>query len=102
MLIGIPKETFPGERRVAMVPTAVATLAKKGIEVLIETSAGEPAGYSDAAYREKGAKIADSRQQVFDQADAVFQIRSLGANPDAGQADLRAVAFSADRRCSSR
>ncbi len=57
MIVGVPKESFPGERRVALVPLVVPTLAKSGIEVLIEKGAGAEAGYPDAAYTEKGAKI---------------------------------------------
>ncbi len=87
MIVGVVKETFPGERRVAMVPAAVPSL--KGLEVHVEAGAGEAAGFSDAEYREKGAKVAASREAVFSAADVICQVRTLGANPSAGRADLK-------------
>lgn len=86
MKIGIPKETFPGERRVAMVPSLVPTLTKAGHEVYVQTGAGDDAGFTDAQYTEKGAHTA-LRHGVFE-ADVVLQVRSLGANPAAGRDDL--------------
>jgi proton-translocating NAD(P)+ transhydrogenase subunit alpha len=88
MIVGIPKETFPGERRVAQIPADVPALAKAGIEAIVEAGAGEAAGFLDGSYREKGAGIASGRQEVFERADAVLQVRAGGANPDAGRADL--------------
>ncbi len=88
MVVGVPKEIFPGERRVALVPTVVPTLAKAGCEVLVEPGAGEQAFYPDAAYVEKGARIAASRAEVFAAADAVFQVLGHGANDKTGRADL--------------
>jgi NAD(P) transhydrogenase subunit alpha len=87
MKIGVPRETFPGERRVALVPASIAPLIKSGVEVVIETGAGTAAGHTDDAYREKGAAIAD-RAAVF-AADIVAQVRSFGANRTAGAADLQ-------------
>ncbi len=83
MKIGIPKETFPDERRVAAVPQTVGTLKKLGHEVLLEQGAGSLAGWNDAQYTEQGAQILASRQEVFAQADVVLQVRSFGANPNA-------------------
>src|SRR3990172_8484086 len=88
MVIGVPKETFPGERRVALVPAAIPTLAKAKWEVLVESGAGATAFYPDAAYVEKGARIAASRAEVFASADAVFQVLCHGANDKTGRADL--------------
>jgi NAD(P) transhydrogenase subunit alpha len=88
MIIGIPKETFPGERRVALVPAVLPRLVKAGFEVLIEAGAGEAAGFPDAAYSQKGARVVAQRIEIFDSADAVLQIRGLGANLEAGRADL--------------
>ncbi len=88
MKIGVLKETYPGEQRVALVPSVVPSLIKGGMEVLIESSAGEQAGYPDSAYVEKGGTIADSREQVFQMADCILQVRLLGANPQEGKADL--------------
>src|SRR3989304_4759100 len=72
MIVGVPKETFPGERRVALVPAVVPTLAKAKWEVLVESGAGAAAFYPDAAYVEKGARIAASRAEVFASAGARF------------------------------
>ena len=88
MIVGVPKETFPGERRVALVPAVVPTLAKAKCEVLVESGAGAAAFYPDAAYVEKGARIAASRAEVFAAADAVFQVLGHGANDKTGRADL--------------
>jgi len=87
MIVGAVKETCPGERRVALVPAVIPALAKAGLEVLIESGAGDAAGYPDAAYRDKGASIAGSRAEVFKAADVVCQVRTLGANPDKGRGD---------------
>ncbi len=55
MIIGVPQETYPGERRVALVPMVMPILAKAGFEVLIQSNAGMQAGYPDSQYLEKGA-----------------------------------------------
>jgi len=89
MIIGVPKETFPGERRVALIPDHVPALRGKGMEVLVEAGAGEEADLADAAYRQKGAQVAGTRQEVFARAEVIFQVRTPGANPEAGAADLQ-------------
>jgi NAD(P) transhydrogenase subunit alpha len=86
MRIGIPKETFPGERRVAMNPMGIPALVKKGFEIIIEAGAGYESGYPDSEYTEKGAKISDSREEIFS-ADIIFQVRGLGSNQEAGKSD---------------
>jgi H+-translocating NAD(P) transhydrogenase subunit alpha len=88
MVIGVPKETFPGERRVALTPDVIPALVKKGLSVLIEADAGASAGYPDAKYKEKGAEIAPNRAEIFSKSDVVLQVRALGANPETGKADL--------------
>ena len=88
MKIAIVKENFHGECRVAMVPGEVPRLAKKGHEVLVESGAGTAAGYPDAAYAGKGARVLTSRAEVFAAGDVIAQVRGLGANPEAGTADL--------------
>lgn len=87
MILGVPKETFPGERRVAMVPAALAPLMKKGMQALVEQGAGLSAGFPDAVYETAGCKIV-SRADVFSQADTILQVRTMGANLQAGRADL--------------
>jgi len=74
VILGVPKESYPGERRVALVPLVVPNLIKAGIEVVIEASAGMEAGYLDAQYAEKGAKLVPNRSDVFAAA-----VRSLPA-----------------------
>lgn len=91
MIVGFCKETFPGETRVAMVPSAIVAVAKSGIEYVMETGAGGPAGYPDAQYQEKGVRIVADRAQVFGAADAVIQVRSVGANPAKGRDDLELI-----------
>lgn len=88
MIVGVPKESFPGERRVALVPMVIPNLAKAGLEVLLETGAGTEAGYTDAAYEAKGAKIVPSRAAVFEAADIVVQVLCYGSNDRTGKADL--------------
>ena len=88
MIVGVPKETYPGERRVALVPATLSSLTKAGLEVLIEAGAGEPAGYLDSTYEEKGARVSTSRRDLFGAADVILQVRGYGANPNAGRTDL--------------
>ena len=88
MIIGVPKETYPGEKRVALIPAILPSLKKEGMDVQIETGAGVESGYPDAAYTEKGGTIVSSRQQLFETAHIIAQVRMLGANPEQGQTDL--------------
>ena len=88
MRLAVPKETFPGERRVALVPGAVPALTQAGHEVAIEPGAGVAAGFDDAAYTERGAAVAADRDAVFAESDAILQVRTPGANPEAGAADI--------------
>ncbi len=88
MIVGVPQETFPGERRVAIDPATVPRLAKAGVEVLIEAGAGAESGHADKEYEDKGAKVAQSRAEIFSHSDVILQVRSYGANKEAGRADL--------------
>jgi proton-translocating NAD(P)+ transhydrogenase subunit alpha len=88
MIIGVPKESFPGERRVALVPSVIPSLTKAGLEVVIETGAGTSAGYLDAAYTEKGGKILPNRAEVFKNGDIIVQVLCYGSNDKTGQADI--------------
>ena len=87
-VVGVVKETFPGERRVAIVPSIVPLLTKAGFQVLCQRGAGEPSGYEDEAYAERGAELVDGRNDVLSKCQILCQVRSLGANPDEGRADL--------------
>jgi NAD(P) transhydrogenase subunit alpha len=80
IILGVPRETFAGENRVAMVPAVVQPLAKSGVAVWIERGAGDAAGYRDADYEAKGAKLA-SRDEIFANAHILAHVRVAGANP---------------------
>ena len=75
MRVGIPREIFPGETRVAVIPAGVAGLAKAGLQVAIESGAGAAAGFPDAAYQEQGAELVD-RAALFSQADILLTVRA--------------------------
>lgn len=75
MLIGVPKETFPGERRAALVPVSVKKLVGLGLEVAIEAGTGEASGFPDSAYEEAGARIETDRKALLGSADMVLRIR---------------------------
>lgn len=96
MIVGVPREIAAGERRVALAPAVIPSLNKAGIEVLVEAGAGLAAGFSDAQFTDKGAKIAANRDDVFKSAAIIAQVRALGAacSPTAlssanGQADFQ-------------
>ncbi|HEX2477186.1 MAG TPA: Re/Si-specific NAD(P)(+) transhydrogenase subunit alpha, partial [Lacipirellulaceae bacterium] len=91
MIIAVAKETFPGERRVALVPASVPALLKGGGRVRVEQGAGVAAGFDDEAYRSAGAEIVADRRELFQSADVLLQVRGLGANPQAGAADLELI-----------
>ena len=88
MIVAVPQETYPGERRVALIPAALAPLTKAGLEIVVQSGAGLAAGFSDAQYTAKGARVVTTREEAF-AADVVLQVRAAGANPQAGQADLK-------------
>jgi H+-translocating NAD(P) transhydrogenase subunit alpha len=88
MRVGVPREIFPGERRVALVPGVIAALTKVGLEIVVEAGAGVEAGYSDADYTSKGAKVVSSRAEVFSSADIIVQVLCYGSNDRTGKADL--------------
>jgi H+-translocating NAD(P) transhydrogenase subunit alpha len=88
VIIGVPKESYPGDRRVAIVPAVLPTLTKAGFEVHIQAGAGIDAGYPDSQYVDKGAKIVADRAAVFAGADIVTQILCYGANDMTGKQDV--------------
>jgi NAD(P) transhydrogenase subunit alpha len=87
VILGVPRETFPGENRVAMVPAVVGPLAKSGVAVWIERGAGDAAGYRDEDYEQKGARLA-TRDEIFASAHIIAHVRVAGANPS-GHDDMR-------------
>ena len=88
MIVGVSKESYPGERRVALVPMVVPNLIKAGLEVVVEAGAGVEAGYLDSHYVEKGARILPQRADVFATADVLIQVLCYGSNDITGKADL--------------
>jgi NAD(P) transhydrogenase subunit alpha len=86
IVVAAVKETFPGERRVALVPVSVGPLVKSGFEVRIESGAGASAGFPDALYAEKGARIVPRGEALA--ADCLVQVRTAGANPGRCDDDL--------------
>src|SRR6202040_1882309 len=88
MIVGVPREIYPGERRVALVPAVIPSLTKAGMEVVIEAGAGASAGYPDADYIAKGARVVADRAELFRTADVIVQVLCYGANDKTGQADV--------------
>ena len=82
MIVGVPAEIAPGERRVALVPDAVKTLCGAGFQLVVEAGAGRAAGFDDSAYTAAGARIAD-RAGAFG-ADAVLKVQPPRELPSGG------------------
>jgi H+-translocating NAD(P) transhydrogenase subunit alpha len=87
-IVGVPKETYPGEQRVALVPAVIASLLKADLDVIVETGAGAAAGYRDEDYVSRGATIVAHRADVFRTAGVITQVLAIGANDKTGEADL--------------
>ena len=83
MKVGVLKETTPGERRVALVPEMLARLRGAGLDVLVQSGAGDGAWFADSAYAEAGATIA-SRDELVAGADLVIAIN----RPEIGRAHV--------------
>ncbi len=92
MIIGVPKEITPGERRVALDPPSVKTLVDQGLELLLESGAGEEAGFRDSAYEDAGARIAPEAAQVLGGADIVVKVQPPIALGALGPGETSAVA----------
>jgi NAD(P) transhydrogenase subunit alpha len=88
MIVGVPKESYPAERRVALVPAALPNLIKAGFGIVIEAGAGAQAGYPDSEYIDRGSKVLPDRAAVFKAADIVIQVLCYGSNDITGRADL--------------
>jgi NAD(P) transhydrogenase subunit alpha len=88
MKVGVPRETYPGERRVALVPGVIPNLVKAGLEVVMESGAGTEAGYPDAEYNARGARLLTDRAEVFRTSDIVLQVLCYGSNDKTGRDDL--------------
>ncbi|PIE36362.1 MAG: NAD(P)(+) transhydrogenase (Re/Si-specific) subunit alpha [Gammaproteobacteria bacterium] len=84
MLIGIPRETHVGERRVALTPETATQIQKLGHALLIETGAGRAADFADERYRDAGVEIAADAAEVHARADVILKVRA----PDADEVEL--------------
>ncbi len=84
LVIGVPREVFPGEKRVATVPEVVTKLVKQGFRVVVEQGAGQAAQIGDEGYRSAGAEVVADRASLWAQADLVFKVRA----PDATEIAL--------------
>ena len=78
-LIGVPRESFPGEKRVATVPEVVAKLVKLGFRVAVESGAGDAASFSDDAFRAEGAVVVPTAAELWATSDIVFKVRPPSA-----------------------
>jgi NAD(P) transhydrogenase subunit alpha len=92
MKVGIPRETVPGEARVAVIPATVPVLTKAGLEVMVEEGAGVAAGFPDDAYRAQGATLA-GRAELFRSADIVLQVRATPGDPALLRAGQTVIGF---------
>ncbi|MDH3211169.1 MAG: Re/Si-specific NAD(P)(+) transhydrogenase subunit alpha [Myxococcales bacterium] len=92
MIVGVPREIAPGERRVALVPDAVKGLCADGLEVRVETGAGTEAGFSDEAYAAAGARLESGAAAILGGSDLVLKVQPPRERPDGGHEvdDLRA------------
>jgi NAD(P) transhydrogenase subunit alpha len=88
MLIGVPREIAPGERRVALVPDVIAPLTRSGHRVIIEHDAGLRAGFTDDSYRDAGAEIVDTGGEVYERAQMILKVQRPGRDVNSGEAEL--------------
>lgn len=79
--IGIPKEIYPNESRVAATPDTAKKLQKLGFEILVESEAGKGANFSDEAYQEANCKIIEDTQTLWQEADIILKVRAPQENP---------------------
>ena len=88
MKIGVPRETVPGEKRVAVTPEVASKLVKSGFDLAVESGAGDAAGFSDGDYRAAGATIAPTAAAALGDADAVLKVRRPIMNPALGKHEV--------------
>ncbi len=87
--IGVPKERFPGDRRVSLIPANIPALAKAGLDVLVESGAGTDAGFPDQEYTDKGARLISNRSDLFAASDVILMVRGPGSNLENGAEDIK-------------
>jgi NAD(P) transhydrogenase subunit alpha len=88
LVVGVTRETFRDERRVALVPATIAALRKAKLEIVIQSGAGASAGFFDEDYSTAGAELLPDRAAVFARADILLQVRAAGANAAAAESDI--------------
>ena len=88
MLIGVPRETARGERRVALVPDVVPHLTRAGHRVVVERGAGQRAGFTDEAYRAAGCDLADVPVEIYSTAQMILKVQRPGREEASGEAEL--------------
>jgi NAD(P) transhydrogenase subunit alpha len=91
MIAAVPRESFPGEKRVALVPKDVAALTKAGLQLVIESGAGTAALHEDGEYEAQGGRVEADRQRLFASADLVLTVRGPGSHREFPAADLDAL-----------
>ena len=89
LTIGVPRETYPDENRVAVVPATLKALQKAKLKVVVEAGAGIAAGFPDEEYTAAGATVVAARDEVFAAADVILQVRACGANAAGSAGDLK-------------
>ena len=82
MILGVPRETAPGEQRAAIIPSVASALIDEGIEIIVSSGVGNSAGWSDTEFESVGCEICEERTTVFENADVIAQVRGFGANPE--------------------
>lgn len=88
MVIGIPKEIYPGENRVATVPDVAGKLIKKGFEVLIEKDAGLNAGFTNESYEKAGVKVLADLSELYSKSDIILKVQRPTEHPQYGKNEL--------------
>jgi NAD(P) transhydrogenase subunit alpha len=88
VIIGVPKEIYPGENRVAMVPDVAGKLIKKGFEILIENDAGLNAGFTNQEYEKVGVKVLSDLQELYSKSDIILKVQRPIEHPQYGKNEL--------------
>ncbi|MCB1138399.1 MAG: Re/Si-specific NAD(P)(+) transhydrogenase subunit alpha [Leptospiraceae bacterium] len=88
MILGVPKEILSGEKRVGIVPESLAKLTSLGFEIRVQKDAGREAGFLDSDYEAHGAKIVESANDLFAQADVIVKVERPEQHPDSGKHEL--------------
>jgi NAD(P) transhydrogenase subunit alpha len=88
MVIGIPKETMPGESRVSATPETVSEMVKSGATVLVEKSAGKGAFLSDESYIAAGAVIVEDCEEIFEKSDVILKVKEPQYNAEKGCSEI--------------